>query len=85
MSAAPKFNVTYLNPLDGKRHVLVDDVTKAEADAVLAKCSNRKGAPEWYMPAARIEAIVTGTTLTDDKHADRIADGREMLDTRGDL
>jgi len=52
-----RFIVTYHNPLDGKRHVLVDDLTKDEAAHVLAQCSNRKTAPEWYLPDARVEPM----------------------------
>lgn len=34
---SPPWTVTYLNPVTGKRHVLIDDIDDTTADAVMRK------------------------------------------------
>jgi hypothetical protein len=46
--------VTYLNFMDNKRHVLVDQVTQEEAEAIVEKWGNKKD-PNFYMPEIKIE------------------------------
>lgn len=51
------FNVTFYNALAGRRGMLIDNVTEAEADAVVARCSD-KTAPEYYLQEVRKEPVI---------------------------
>jgi hypothetical protein len=48
------FNVTFDNPLSGERGVLIDDVTEAQADDIVARFSD-KSSPFLYLPGVRKE------------------------------
>ena len=50
------WQVTYLNTLDGKRHVLVDLIDEETADAVIARFGDKRNAFE-YLPDCRKERI----------------------------
>jgi hypothetical protein len=52
------FNVTFYNALVGRRGMLIDNVTEAEADAVIARWSD-KTAPRFYLPEVRKEVALT--------------------------
>lgn len=43
------YNVTFFNPLKGARGILIDNVSEEEADAVVARFSDKK-TPELYLP-----------------------------------
>ncbi|WP_432263475.1 hypothetical protein [Cupriavidus sp. TMH.W2] len=49
------FNVTYLNPLNGKRALLIDNVDQEQAEAVKAKFGNPADAAH-YLPEVEIES-----------------------------
>jgi hypothetical protein len=57
-AASQLFNVTFYNELAGRRGMLIDNVTEAIADAVVARCSD-KTAPQFYLQAVRKEASLT--------------------------
>ena len=42
MGKQDRFDVTFFNPLAGRRGILIDDVSESEADAVIAKFSDKK-------------------------------------------
>lgn len=48
------FNVTFYNPMKGERGIVIDNVTEEEADAVVARFSD-KSFPEWYLTEVRKE------------------------------
>lgn len=53
-SAAPLFNVTFYNQLASRRGTVIDKVTEAEADAIVARLSN-KADTAYYLPEVRKE------------------------------
>ena len=55
MSTAEQYQVTYLNRLDGKRHVLIDAVDKETAESVVAKFGNNRDLMYYMGPDLRIE------------------------------
>lgn len=52
------WQVTYFNPVTERRHVLIDDIDEATADAVLAKFGDA-GDPYCRMPEVRKELTAT--------------------------
>lgn len=50
------FNVTFFNQLAGRRGMLIDNVTEDEADAVIARCTDKKS-PQFYLEDVRKEAV----------------------------
>ena len=49
-----QFKVTFENPLSGKRSVLIDDATEAQADAVVARFGDESNTFE-FLPGVRKE------------------------------
>lgn len=50
-----KFNVTFFNPLSGRRGLLLDNVTEDQADSIVARFSDKSNKFE-YLPEVRKEA-----------------------------
>lgn len=48
------YRVSYVNQLDGNRRVLIGAVDRETADAVVAKCGNKKNV-HYYLKGVKVE------------------------------